>query len=143
MLSSSKEIKEDSIEINSRNKLMKPYKIHELLSPKARVRMMGKFEKEPSVTSRGPLSQTERNATYREGPFGQMRNSLVNLKENIQKSHQPAPLKTAVPSKRNIQIDHYNEHFTFHIPVKGSDILGGVDELPEDPTVMGNRDPSK
>ena len=56
---SQKGVKEDesgrnNIELNSKNKLMKPYKINELLSPTAKVKMK-KFDKDQSVTSRGPI----------------------------------------------------------------------------------------
>lgn len=68
-----------------------------------------------------------------------MRNSLVNLKEKFQQGHQPAPLKTAVPSSRNIQIEQYGDGFALRIQAhrgKGNEILGGVEELPEIPTIM-------
>lgn len=85
------------------------------------------------------LSQQDRNATYREGTFGNMRNSLVNLKAKLQQNHQPAPLKTAVPSARNIQIEHYGDQYFLRVEAqrgKGDEILDGVEELPEIPTIM-------
>ena len=88
------------IKFNKR-RFSKQYKIHELLSPNAVIHLNN--DKQKSLTSRGPqFSQIDRNVTYREGPFNQVRNSMNLDSHETKASNQNPPLRTAIPSSRNI-----------------------------------------